>query len=110
MHNTNENIREAADIENYYHKDMYAEFESIARHENLEEIADFFKDLSQIEEEHEKKFLKLLRHFHERNIFRSDHVVKWKCRNCGHITDNKEAPKKCPVCKENQGYFEMHAE
>ena len=77
---TEENIKEAADIENYYHKSMYSEYETIARHENLSDIANFFKDLAQIEAEHEKRFLKLLRHFHEKKIFKSEHIVKWKCR------------------------------
>jgi len=107
---TAENVRDASEIENYYHQNLYSEFETIANQENFKEISEFFKDLSRIEQEHEKRFLKLLRHFHERKVFSSEHVVKWRCRNCGHMTESKEAPKKCPVCKESQGYFEMHNE
>jgi len=110
VRSTNENIKEAANMENEFHTKMYSEFEAIARQENFKDIADFLKELAQIEAEHEKKFLKVLRYFHEKKIFNSEHVIKWKCRNCGHIAENKEAPKKCPVCKQSQAYFEVHVE
>ena len=109
-HDTFDNIREAADIEQNYHKNIYSEFETVAIKENFKDIAELFKDLAQIEAEHEKKFLRLLRKFHEKRIFKNEHVVKWKCRNCGHVAEAKEAPKRCPVCKESQGYFELHVE
>lgn len=107
---TKENILQAANMEQHYHKELYTQFEEIARAERFIEIADLFKELSQIEAEHEKKFLKLLNKFHAKNIFKSEYVVKWKCRNCGRIIEAKEAPRKCIVCKKPQSFFEVHVE
>ncbi|MGV8150275.1 MAG: rubrerythrin family protein [Candidatus Woesearchaeota archaeon] len=107
---TKSNIIESADIERQCHTKMYDEFEDTALKEKFKEIAEFIKDLSEIEAEHEKKFLKLLKVMHDNRIFAAESIVRWRCRNCGHLTDSKEAPKKCRVCKKTQGYFEIHRE
>jgi rubrerythrin len=104
---TADNIREAADIENHYHQQLYGQYENTAKQEGFKDIAGLFKELGEIEAEHEKKFLKLLRTFHENKVFRSEHVERWRCRNCGHVSESKEAPKKCIVCKQGQAFFEI---
>ena len=110
VHNTKDNVREAADMENNFHSNIYTEFEKTAVEENFKDAAELFKQLAQIDAEHEKKFLKILRMFHENKVFRSEHVVRWKCRNCGNIIEGKDAPKKCTVCKESQSHFEKQEE
>lgn len=107
---TRDNIIDSADIERQYHSIMYDEFEDTASKEKFKDIAEFIKELSDIEAEHEKKFLKLLKIIHENKMFIADSIVRWKCRNCGHVTDSKEAPKKCKVCKKTQAFFEIHKE
>jgi rubrerythrin len=107
---TKENILESADIERQCHDKMYKEFEDTARKEKFNEIAEFIKELSEIDAEHEKKLLKMLKIMHDNKLFNSENVVRWKCRNCGHMSDGKEAPKKCKVCKKTQAFFEIHKE
>ncbi|HIH31462.1 TPA: rubrerythrin family protein [Candidatus Woesearchaeota archaeon] len=104
---TDFNLLESADIEKQCHSKMYMEFEDTARKEKFKAIADFIKDLTEIEVEHEKRFIKLFKKLKDKSVFVSEHFVKWKCRNCGHIFESKEAPHNCKVCKHSQAFFEM---
>ena len=51
---TNANLKAAAEGEHYEWTQMYPEFERVAREEGFSEIADFFKEVAEVEEEHEK--------------------------------------------------------
>ena len=86
------NLQVAADGENYEWTDMYPGMEKIAREEGFTEIADFFKEVAEVEEEHEKRYLALLKNVKEGMVFKRDKEVKWKCRNCGYIHKGTEAP------------------
>ena len=104
---TVENLKDAADGENFEWTDMYKEFAKVAREEGFLEIAAKFEMVGKIEAEHEKRYLKLLENVKGGKVFIAPDVVVWKCRNCGHIHVGKEAPKICPVCKHAQSYFEL---
>ena len=54
---TAENLLAAAAGENEEYTSMYPEFERIAREEGFNEIAAVFKEIGEVEEEHEKRFL-----------------------------------------------------
>ncbi|MDR5658621.1 rubrerythrin family protein [Serpentinicella sp. ANB-PHB4] len=69
LHNqksTKENLKIAAQGENYEAFTMYKEYERVARSEGFEEIAKFFEEIGKIEAEHEKKYLALLQSFTEK--------------------------------------------
>ena len=104
---TAENLKDAADGENFEWTDMYKEFAKVAREEGFLEIAAKFEMVGKIEAEHEKRYLKLLENVKGGKVFIAPDVVVWKCRNCGHIHVGKEAPKICPVCNHAQSYFEL---
>lgn len=107
---TVENLKAAAEGENYEWTEMYKEFAEVARKEGFLEIAAKFELVAKIEAEHEKRYLKLLENVKEGKVFIAPDVVVWKCRNCGHIHVGKEAPKVCPVCNHAQSYFELRVE
>ena len=107
---TVENLKDAADGENYEHTEMYKEFAKVAREEGFAEIACKFELVGKIEAEHEKRYLKLLENVKGGKVFIAPDVVVWKCRNCGHIHVGKEAPKVCPTCNHAQSYFELRVE
>ena len=107
---TVDNLLDAAEGENEEHTSMYPGFEKIAREEGFSEIADIFKEIAEVEEEHEKRFRKLLQNIKDGTVFKKDKVVKWKCRNCGYIHEGTEAPEKCPACDHPQSYYEVMAE
>lgn len=106
---TEENIKDAADGENYEWTDMYAGFAETARKEGFEEIALKFELVGAIEKVHEERYLKLLEKVKGGKVFISEDVVVWKCRKCGHLVIGKYAPEICPVCKHSKSYFELRA-
>jgi len=107
---TDANLKAAAEGEHYEYTQMYPEFERVAREEGFSEIADFFKEVAEVEEEHEKRYLALLKNLKEGKVFKRDKVVRWKCRNCGYIHEGTEAPEQCPACGFPQSYYELMAE
>ncbi len=104
------NLTAAAAGENFEWTDMYPGFEKAAREEGFGEIADFFKEVAEVEEQHEKRYRALLKNVREGKVFKKAEVVRWKCRNCGYVHEGAEAPEKCPACDVEQSYFELLAE
>ena len=107
---TEENLKDAAEGENYEWTDMYAGFAKEAREEGFEEIAALFEGVAAIEKEHEERYRKLLANIEGRLVFSKDGDTIWQCANCGHICVGKEAPEVCPVCAHPQAYFQVKAE
>ena len=107
---TAENLRDAAEGENYEWTDMYAEFAKVAREEGFEDIAIKFEMVGAIEKEHEERYRKLLENVEGGLVFSKDGDMVWVCANCGHIHVGKEAPEVCPVCAHPKSYFEIKAE
>ncbi|MBA7584451.1 Rubrerythrin [subsurface metagenome] len=108
--NTKTNLKAAAEGERYEHAQMYPGFEQVAREEGFSEIAVFFKEVAEVEEEHEKRYLALLKNLEGGKVFKRDKAVKWKCRNCGYVHEGTEPPEKCPACDFPQSYYELMAE
>ena len=106
---TAENLKAAAEGENFEWTDMYKEFAKVAREEGFDKIAFEFEAVAKIEKEHEERYRALLDKVEGHKVFIAEDVVVWKCRNCGHIHVGKEAPKICPVCAHPQSYFELRA-
>ncbi len=107
---TVENLKLAAEGENYEWTDMYAEFAKTAREEGFESIAKLFDGVAAIEKEHEERYRKLLENIEGDLVFSRDGDRMWKCSNCGHIHIGPKAPTVCPVCAHPQSYFEIKAE
>ena len=107
---TIENLKDAAEGENYEWTDMYAEFAKTAKEEGFDRIAYLFEAVGKIEKEHEERYRKLLANIEEGKVFELGDVVVWKCRNCGHIHVGEKAPEVCPVCAHPKAYFEIKAE
>ena len=107
---TEENLKMAAEGENYEWTDMYKEFAKTAKEEGFDRIAFLFEEVGKIEKEHEERYLKLLDNVENGLVFSKDGDKIWKCRNCGHVVIGKEAPGVCPVCNHPQSYFEIKAE
>ena len=107
---TAENLKAAAEGENYEWTDMYAEFAKVAKEEGFDHIAFLFEGVAAIEKEHEERYLKLLENVEGDLVFSKDGDTIWKCMNCGHIAIGKKAPEVCPVCAHPQAYFCQKAE
>jgi rubrerythrin len=107
---TAENLLAAAEGEKMEWGTLYPAFEKIARKEGFDEIADSFKEIGEVEEQHEKRYRKLLENVKNKTVFKKEKVIKWKCRNCGYVHEGKEAPKECPACKHPQSFYELLCE
>ena len=103
--NTEANLEEAAEGENYEWTDMYATFAKEAREEGFEAIAKLFEGVAAIEKEHEERYRKLLKNCKEGLVFSKEGNTIWECLNCGHVVIGKKAPNVCPVCAHPQAYF-----
>jgi rubrerythrin len=104
------NLETAVSGEHYEQSIMYPEFAGMADEEGFSEIARMFRYIATVEAQHEKRYLALLNNVKEGKVFKKDAVVKWKCRICGYVNEDKEAPDSCPVCSYSRAFFELLAE
>ncbi|MBQ3755418.1 MAG: rubrerythrin family protein [Clostridia bacterium] len=98
-----ENLKLAADDEEH-DRNLYKEFEKVAREEGFQEIANLFAMTASVEECHKKLFLDLYQQFSSGTAYKKDKTVKWKCSGCGYEAESKEAWDKCPLCDAKQGF------
>lgn len=110
IEDTMRNLAESAAGENLEWTKLYKEAEDTARKEGFEEIARQFKEIAEVEEQHEKRYKNLLKNIKEGMVFKRDKVVLWKCRNCGYVHEGKTAPNECPACAHPQAYCELFCE
>ncbi|MBQ7836551.1 MAG: rubrerythrin family protein [Clostridia bacterium] len=107
---TKDNLKRAAEGENYEWTDMYATFEKEAREEGFDYIAELFKKVAEIERMHEERYLSYLDEIEKNTVFTSQSEVQWICMNCGHIHTGTNPPEVCPVCAHTKGYFKKNNE
>ena len=103
---TVDNLKEAAEGENFEWTSMYKEFSKTAKEEGFDHIAYLFEEVGKIEKDHEERYMKLLGNINDDLVFKKGEETVWICRNCGHVYVGSEAPKVCPVCNHPQSYFE----
>ena len=104
---TIENLKDAANGENYEWTEMYKGFAQVAREEGFEDIAKLFEMVGEIEKHHEERYLKLVSNIDEDKVFHRNEEVIWICRNCGHVYYGKDALKVCPFCKHPESFMEL---
>jgi rubrerythrin len=107
---TIENLKAAADGEKMEFGAIYPDFEKTAKKEGFDEVAKAFKEIGEVEENHEKRYRKLAENIKNGEVFKKDKPLKWICRNCGYVHEGKEAPDKCPACSHPRAYYEVFAE
>ena len=107
---TPENLKAAAEGENYEWTDMYAGFADTADAEGFHDLAAKFRMVAAIEKTHEERYRALLNNIETAQVFEKSEVKVWECRNCGHICVGTKAPEVCPVCAHPRSFFEIHAE
>jgi len=103
---TTANLKEAINGEHHETVSMYPEFAKDAEEEGNEQAAILFKEISEVEEHHEKRYKKLLEMVEKGTVFKREKPINWKCSKCGYIHKGKEPPEKCPSCKHARHYYE----
>ena len=104
------NLKAAAAGEHLEWTEIYTGFADIAEEEGFKDIAIQFRAIARVEEQHEKRYLALLKNLEQGRVFKKDINAKWKCRNCGYVHEGESAPNRCPACDHAQAYFELHKE
>lgn len=107
---TADNLKAAAEGENFEWTDMYEGFALTAEKEGFPELAEKFRLVAAIEKRHEERYRALLKNIETAKVFEKSEIKVWECRNCGHIVVGKCAPEVCPTCNHPQSYFEISAD
>ena len=107
---TETNLVDAANGENFEWTDMYARFAKEAKEEGFDEVARLFEGVAKIEKSHEERYLKLVANVRSGETFERKEKVVWVCRNCGHLHVGNSAPEVCPVCAHPKSYFMLKEE
>ena len=84
---------------------VYPAFADVAQKEGFYEVAASFHGIALIERSHGQRFEHFADLVESGKLFVSDVKCGWLCLNCGHINQSLQAPKTCPVCGHDQGYF-----
>lgn len=98
-------LRMAQHNEYEEHDPIYKTFGSKAREEGFDKVAASFEMIAEIEKYHGDRFGQFAKWLETQKLFVSDVKTSWICLNCGYIYEGEWAPKKCPVCDHDQGYF-----
>lgn len=106
---TMNNLRDAAEGENFEWTNMYDRMAQEADEEGFSDIARKFRAVAAIERHHEERYRKLLENIEKGIVFSREGETVWICRNCGHIHIGKKAPEICPVCAHKKAFFEIEA-
>jgi rubrerythrin len=107
---TYDNLLESAAGEKYEYTEMYPGFAKVAREEGFEAPAMIMEGIAVAEKQHEKRYVELAGNIKADRVFKRKQVAKWRCLNCGYVTEALEAPEMCPACAHPQAYFELLGE
>jgi rubrerythrin len=107
---TYDNLLESAAGEKYEYTEMYPGFAKVAREEGFEAPAMIMEGIAVAEQQHEKRYVELAGNIKADRVFKREQAAKWRCLNCGYVTEALEAPEMCPACAHPQAYFELLGE
>ena len=98
-------LRMAQHNEYEEHDDVYKKFGDKAKEEGFDDVARSFYNIAEIEKFHGDRFGRFAEYLEQNRLYVSDVKCGWICLNCGYIHESDQAPKRCPVCDHDQGYF-----
>ncbi|MBE7074652.1 MAG: rubrerythrin family protein [Clostridiales bacterium] len=100
-----ESLKMESDVELHECDEIYKHFEQTALDEGYQDVANAFHHVVQVEHCHHLLLKELYEKMSSGKMYRMQKMNKWKCTNCGTELTEKEAPKNCPMCGYDQGYF-----
>ncbi len=109
MADTKTNLAEAAAGEREEWGELYENFAKVAQEEGFPQIANTYRLIAKVEQMHEARYIKLMERLQTGTEFEEAEPVEWMCRQCGFTITAKAAPKRCPVCGRDQGWFQRKA-
>jgi len=103
---TKANLKAAISGEHYENTEMYPQFEKDALEEGNEKAAKLFKEVAEVEREHEARYKRMLELVEKGLVYKRDKPIRWKCSKCGYVHTGNEPPEECPSCKHERHYYE----
>ncbi|MCI7002863.1 MAG: hypothetical protein MR904_00780 [Clostridia bacterium] len=100
-----ESLHYESETELHENQEVYKVFEKEAMDEGFKDVAESFHYVVQVEHCHYLKLKELYQKMSANKLYKLPKVNKWKCTNCGTELELKEAPKTCPMCGYDQGYY-----
>lgn len=98
-------LRMAQHNEYEEHDDVYKHFAKKAREEGFPQVESSFTLIAGIEKIHGDRFGRFAEYLEQNKLFVSEVKTGWFCLNCGYVFEGTQAPKSCPACHHDQGYF-----
>ncbi|MFO8015749.1 MAG: rubrerythrin family protein [Candidatus Woesearchaeota archaeon] len=103
---TKANLKAAMEGEHYENSDMYPRMQKEAEEEGNDEAAKLFREIAEVEKQHEARYKKLLDLVEKGTVFKREKPIRWKCSKCGYIHEGTEPPEECPSCAHPKEYYE----
>ena len=100
------NLKAAAAGEKEEWSVLYPDATKTAQEEGFPEVAASFEQIAKVESWHERRYNRLAQRLEKNEVFARGEPIKWKCLNCGYVSESAEAPQLCPACKHPQAYQE----
>ena len=100
-------LKLSGDVEKHESAEVYKEFEATALEEGFKDVAKAFHHTIQVENCHHLLLEELYKKMTSNKLYKMAQINKWKCSYCGVEIEQKEAPKTCPLCGYEQGYFNV---
>lgn len=103
-----EALANAAKDEHAEHTTIYPAFAKDAEEEGFQDIAALFNMVSTVEKHHESIFNYLYEAMKNGTLYSNETPVLYVCSECGYMHTGTKAWDVCPLCKQSQGYVELH--
>ena len=87
------------------YENVYKQFGDIALDEGFDRVGQVFHMVADIEKTHGDRFDLFAGLLERGQLFASEVETGWVCLNCGYVYHGTFAPKYCPVCEHEQGWF-----
>ncbi len=86
---------------------IYPSFSKIAEDEGFKDIAQKFKLVALVENDHFMLLDELYNRIKSKQLYTMQKDYEWKCSHCGHVHIAKDAFKVCPLCALSQDNIEL---
>ena len=104
---TLDNLKHAAEGEEYEWQTMYPSFAATAKAEGFAEVAAVMTCIAVAEKYHGERYRAFAAAIKDGTVFKcAEGKTVWLCRNCGYLHTGAAALDKCPACAHPQAYFQ----
>lgn len=102
-----EMIKSASNNEKSENTTIYPSFAKIAEDEGFKEIAEKFKLIALVENDHFMVLDELYNKIKDHSLYQSAIQYEWKCGHCGHTQLSKKSFEICSLCEMDNGHVEL---